>query len=127
ATVPKICVVLRKAYGAGLYAMCGPGFDPDVTIALPQALIAVMGAEAAINAVYANKIAEKPEAERATYVEQLRKEYREDIDILNLASNLHVDAIVPGDELRAELVRRFAAAEAKTMPTFYRRRPVLPV
>ena len=65
ATVPKICVVLRKAYGAGLYAMCGPGFEPDATIALPQAMIAVMGAEAAVNAVFANKIAEKPEAERA--------------------------------------------------------------
>ncbi|HSZ81606.1 MAG TPA: acyl-CoA carboxylase subunit beta, partial [Polyangia bacterium] len=64
ATVPRICVVLRKAYGAGLYAMSGPGFEPDATIALPQAMIAVMGAEAAINAVYANKIAEKAEAER---------------------------------------------------------------
>ena len=85
ATVPKICVVLRKAYGAGLYAMCGPGFEPDVTIALPQAMIAVMGAEAAVNAVFANKIAEKPEAERAAYVEQLREEYRADIDLLKLA------------------------------------------
>ena len=57
ATVPKICVVVRKAYGAGLYAMAGPGFEPDATIALPTAKIAVMGAEAAVNAVYANKIA----------------------------------------------------------------------
>src|SRR5689334_8523657 len=56
ATVPKICVVVRKAYGAGLYAMAGPGFDPDATIALPTAKIAVMGAEAAVNAVYYNKI-----------------------------------------------------------------------
>ncbi|MGH3991708.1 MAG: acyl-CoA carboxylase subunit beta, partial [Pseudonocardiaceae bacterium] len=53
ATVPKICVVVRKAYGAGLYAMAGPGFDPDATLALPTAKIAVMGAEAAVNAVYA--------------------------------------------------------------------------
>ena len=57
ATVPKICVVVRKAYGAGLYAMAGPGFEPDATLALPTAKIAVMGAEAAVNAVYANKIA----------------------------------------------------------------------
>src|SRR6266542_570367 len=76
AVVPKICVVLRKAYGAGLYAMCGPAFDPDATIALPQAMIAVMGAEAAVNAVFANKIAEKPEAERPAYVETLRQQYR---------------------------------------------------
>src|SRR5262249_45331858 len=60
ATVPKISVIVRKAYGAGLYAMCGPGFEPDVTIALPQAMIAVMGPEAAVNAVFFNKIQEKP-------------------------------------------------------------------
>ncbi len=127
ATVPKICVVLRKAYGAGLYAMCGPGFDPDVTIALPQAMIAVMGAEAAVNAVYANKIAEKPEAERPAYVEELRRQYRSDIDLVKLASNLHVDAVVRGDALRDELLRRLAAAEHKTVSGYARRRPVLPV
>jgi acetyl-CoA carboxylase carboxyltransferase component len=127
ATVPKICVVLRKAYGAGLYAMCGPGFDPDVTIALPQAMIAVMGAEAAVNAVYANKIAEKPEAERAAYVEELRRQYRADIDLVKLASNLHVDAIVPGDDLRAELSRRLADADGKSVGGYARKRPVLPV
>ncbi|MES1172561.1 MAG: acyl-CoA carboxylase subunit beta [Bacteroidota bacterium] len=127
ASVPKICVVLRKAYGAGLYAMCGPGFDPDATLALPQAMIAVMGAEAAVNAVFANKIAEKPEGERAAYVEELRREYREDIDLLKLASNLHVDAVVAGKDLRAELTRRFEAAAGKRVPGFERRRAVLPV
>ncbi|HVX97212.1 MAG TPA: acyl-CoA carboxylase subunit beta [Polyangia bacterium] len=127
ATVPRICVVLRKAYGAGLYAMSGPGFEPDATIALPQAMIAVMGAEAAINAVYANKIAEKPEVERAAYIEELRQQYREDIDILKLAAELHVDAITPGDELRAELIRRFANASTKQVAGYPRRRSVLPV
>jgi acetyl-CoA carboxylase carboxyltransferase component len=127
ATVPKLCVVLRKAYGAGLYAMCGPAFDPDATIALPQAMIAVMGAEAAVNAVFASKIAEKPEAERAAYVEKLREEYREDIDLLKLAANLHVDAVVPGDDLRDDLIRRLAAAASKSVTGFARRRSVLPV
>jgi acetyl-CoA carboxylase carboxyltransferase component len=127
ATVPRVCVVLRKAYGAGLYAMSGPGFEPEATIALPQAMIAVMGAEAAVNAVFANKIAEKPEAERPAYVEELRKEYREDIDILKLASELHVDAITPGDDLRAELVRRFANAATKSVTGYAKRRSVIPV
>jgi acetyl-CoA carboxylase carboxyltransferase component len=127
ATVPKFCVVLRKAYGAGLYAMCGPGFDPDATIALPQAMIAVMGAEAAINAVYANKIAEKPEAERPAFIEELRQQYREDIDILKLAGDLHVDAIVPGDDLRGELLRRLATTDHKQTPSYPRRRAVQPV
>jgi len=127
ASVPKISVILRKAYGAGLYAMCGPGFDPDATLALPQAMIAVMGAEAAVNAVFANKIAEKPEAERAAYVEELRREYREDIDLLKLASNLHVDAVVSGKNLRGELIRRFGSAASKRVPGFERRRAILPV
>lgn len=127
ATVPKICVVLRKAYGAGLYAMCGPGFAPDATIALPQSSIAVMGPEAAVNAVYFNKIQEKPEAERAAYIESLRIQYRSDIDIYKLASDLHIDAIVEGDELRSELVRRFDFAASKRVATFPRKRSVTPV
>ena len=81
ATVPKICVVVRKAYGAGLYAMCGPAFDPDATLALPSARIAVMGAEAAVNAVYANAIAALPEDERGAFVDARRAEYDEDVDL----------------------------------------------
>jgi acetyl-CoA carboxylase carboxyltransferase component len=127
ATVPKISVIVRKAYGAGLYAMCGPAFDADATLALPQASIAVMGAEAAVNAVYANKIAAKPEAERAAYVEDLRRAYREDVDIGKLASDLHVDALVPGDDLRGELCRRFAVMGKKLEQGYPRRRPVVPV
>src|SRR5204862_3664378 len=56
ATVPKISVIVRKAYGAGLYAMAGPAFEPDCCLALPSASIAVMGPEAAINAVYYNQL-----------------------------------------------------------------------
>ena len=56
ATVPKISVIVRKAYGAGLYAMAGPAFDPDCCLALPSASIAVMGPQAAINAVYYNQL-----------------------------------------------------------------------
>src|SRR3989441_1836837 len=82
ATVPKISVIVRKAYGAGLYAMAGPGFEPDATLALPTAMIAVMGAEAAVNAVHYNRIqAIEDEDERAAYVQKLRDEYNADIDI----------------------------------------------
>ena len=127
ATVPKLCVVVRKAYGAGLYAFCGPGFEPDATIALPQAMIAVMGPEAAVNAVYFNKIQEKPEAERAAYVQNLREEYKGDIDILKLASELVLEAVVPGDRLRAEIIARFAAASQRDRPRTPKRRSVTPV
>jgi acetyl-CoA carboxylase carboxyltransferase component len=127
ASVPKICVIVRKAYGAGLYAMCGPAFDADATLALPQAMVAVMGAEAAVNAVFAKKIAEKPEAERAAFVEELRQQYREDIEIVKLASNLIVDAVVPGDDLRAELIRRFDLLGGKIDSGYPRRRSVPPM
>ncbi len=128
ATVPKICVVVRKAYGAGLYAMAGPGFDPDATIALPTAKIAVMGAEAAVNAVYANKIAAiEDEAERASFVDARREEYERDIDIMRLASELVVDAVVEPEELRGELIRRFAAARGKDRNFSRRRHGVTPV
>ena len=128
ATVPKICVVVRKAYGAGLYAMAGPGFEPDATIALPTAKIAVMGAEAAVNAVYANKIAAIGDAdERAAFVAARRAEYERDIDIVRLASELVVDAIVEPGELRGELIRRFAAARGKDRHFSRRRHGVTPV
>ncbi len=81
ATVPKICVIVRKAYGAGLYAMAGPGFEPDATLALPTAKIAVMGAEAAVNAVHYNRLAALGEDERAELTGRLRSEYEADIDV----------------------------------------------
>jgi acetyl-CoA carboxylase carboxyltransferase component len=127
ATVPKICVVVRKAYGAGLYAMAGPGFAPDATLALPTAKIAVMGAEAAVNAVYANKIAALPEAERAAFVAERRAEYERDIDLVRLASELVVDAVVEPHELRGELITRFAAAAGKDRHFSRRRHGVTPV
>jgi len=128
ATVPKICVVVRKAYGAGLYAMAGPGFAPDATIALPTAKIAVMGAEAAVNAVYANKIASiADEAERAAFVEAKRTEYEQDIDIVHLASELVVDTIVEPHDLRDELIARFASARHKDRHFSRRRHGVTPV
>ncbi|MGH3646308.1 MAG: acyl-CoA carboxylase subunit beta [Micromonosporaceae bacterium] len=127
ATVPKICVVVRKAYGAGLYAMAGPGFEPDATIALPTAKIAVMGAEAAVNAVYANKIAALPEDEQGAFVAAKRAEYETDIDIVRLGSELVVDTIVQPSELRRELIHRYRAARHKDRTFSRRRHGVTPV
>lgn len=125
-STPRFCVVVRKAYGAGLYAMSGPGFDPDATLALPTASIAVMGAEAAVNAVFANKIADKPEEERATYIQALRDEYNEDVDLKRLGANLHVDAIVEPSDLRSELISRLSRARRREIWPV-KRRSVTPV
>jgi len=127
ATVPKISVIVRKAYGAGLYAMAGPAFEPDVCLALPTAQIAVMGPEAAVNAVYANKIAELPAEERSAFIEQKRAEYREDIDVYRLASELVIDGVVAGNDLRAELIGRFKAYASKQLVFTERKHPVYPV
>jgi acetyl-CoA carboxylase carboxyltransferase component len=127
ATVPKICVVVRKCYGAGLYAMCGPAFEPDAALALPQGQVAIMGPEPAVNAVYYNKIMELPEAERPAFIQQKRDEYARDVDIYKLASEMLVDGIVGGSELREELIRRLRFAETKQLEFPPRRNPVLPV
>jgi len=128
ATVPKICVVVRKAYGAGLYAMAGPGFEPDATLALPTAKIAVMGAEAAVNAVYFNKLAAIADpAARGEETERLREAYDADIDVLRLAGELVVDDVVEPEDLRSELIRRFGAARGKDRSFSRRRHGVTPV
>jgi acetyl-CoA carboxylase carboxyltransferase component len=128
ATVPKISVIVRKAYGAGLYAMCGPAFDPDACLALPSAQIAVMGPEPAVNAVFFNKIQaiEDPD-ERAAFVAARRSEYEEDVDLVHLAAELVVDAVVQPEDLRVELVQRFALARTRRREDFPRRHGVPPV
>jgi acetyl-CoA carboxylase carboxyltransferase component len=128
ATVPKFSVIVRKAYGAGLYAMAGPGFEPDATLALPTARIAVMGPEPAVNAVFYNKIqAISDPVERAAFVAEQRREYEEDIDLLHLASANVVDAVVEPDDLRAELGKRLDQAQGKERDFSGRRHGVPPV
>jgi acetyl-CoA carboxylase carboxyltransferase component len=127
ATVPQISVIVRKAYGAGLYAMGGPGFSPDACLALPTAHIAVMGPDAAVNAVYARKIAAiEDEDERGAYIAARRAEYEEDVSLMRLASDLVIDGVVEPSALRGELVRRFAALDGKVRPLPEKRHGVPP-
>lgn len=128
ATVPKISVIVRKAYGAGLYAMAGPAFEPDVCIALPTAQIAVMGPEAAVNAVYSNKIeAIEDMKERLAFVQKKHREYTEEIDIYKMASELIIDEIVAPSDLREVLANRFRLYSTKDIAQPPRKHPVYPV
>jgi acetyl-CoA carboxylase carboxyltransferase component len=128
ATVPKISVIVRKAYGAGLYAMAGPAYDPDCTLALPTAKIAVMGPSAAVNAVFYNQLqAIEDEAEREARRAELMTEYAEGVDLLKLASEMVVDAVVQPEELRDELVRRFALYAGKRREWPAKRHGIWPV
>jgi acetyl-CoA carboxylase carboxyltransferase component len=128
AEVPKFTVVMRKAYAAGFYAMCAPGFEPRATIALPTATIGTMSPEASANAVYANKIAaiEDP-AEREAFVKARVAEQAADFTLLRMGSELVVDTVVPPGGLRAELLGRLRAAEQWERSGYRRHHVVSPV
>ena len=128
AEVPRISVVLRKAYAAGYYAMGAPGFAPRATLALPTAMIGPMGPEASVNAVYANKIAAIADPdERAAFIAARLVEQQADINLLRMGSELVVDALVEPGDLRSELIARYADADGWTREADRRHHPISPV
>ena len=125
ATVPKITVVLRKAYGAGYYVMCGRAYEPDLIVAWPSAEISVMGAEGAVEIVFRRQVAEAedPEATRA----QLITEYRKIIDVYVAAGNDMVDDVIDPRETRATICRGLEMAAGKRVDRPFKRNGVVPV
>lgn len=118
-TVPKVTLIVRKAYGAGLYAMSGPAFQTDCVLALPTAQIAVMGPEPAINVVYFHKLETLSFDEKKHFVAEKIREYEADIDLKRLASEMIVDHIVDFGEVREEIAKRlnyYRASLAKRKP-----------
>ena len=108
--------------------MAGPAYNPDACLALPGAKIAVMGPQAAINAVFFNQLqAIDDDEERARRTEELRSEYQEEIDILHLASELVIDGVVQTEDLRSELIKRYAAYAGRSRDWPAKRNPVTPV
>ena len=128
AEVPKITVILRKAYAAGYYAMCAPGFEPRATFALPTATIGTMSAEASVNAMYARKIeAMDDESERDAFVSDRMEEQVAEINLLRMGSDLVVDAVVEPELLRHQLARRLEAAQSWRRESDRRHHTVSPV
>lgn len=120
AQVPKLCVITRKAYGAGIYAMCGPAFEPDASLALPSAELAVMGPDAAVRAMFAREIEDiDNSAERETFIDEQKTKYRK--DIRKQASNMQVDELVPAGDLREQLVSRLQSLQNKKPQEYDRR------
>jgi acetyl-CoA carboxylase carboxyltransferase component len=116
--VPRITVLVRKAYGGGYLAMSGAPMQPDAVLALPTAKPALMGPDAAVNGIHYNRIQAIEDAEeRRRFVAEKQAEYAAGIDVFKIANENAVEAVVPADELRGELARRYAV---------YRRRPVSP-
>ena len=128
ARVPRIAVMVRKAYGGGYLAMSGAPTNPDALIALPTARPALMGPAAAINAIYARKLDEIEDLdERRRFVMEKQAEYEVDIDIFQVASDNAVEAVVPGEELRDDLIRRFTLYSRRPVEPYQRRNGVYPV
>src|SRR5947208_510764 len=125
ATVPKITVVVRKAYGAGYYVMCGKAYEPDLIVAWPTAEISVMGAEGAVNIIMRRQIeaADDPEAKRAELVDNFRKI----IDPYVAAGNAMIDDIIDPRETRPVVIRALEMAERKRVERPWKRHGVMPV
>ncbi|MCL4351335.1 MAG: acyl-CoA carboxylase subunit beta [Firmicutes bacterium] len=124
-TIPRISVLVRKAYGAGYTAMAGASFQSDSVIALPTAKAAIMGPEAAVNAIYYNKIQELAENDRESFIAEKRAVYDSELDIMHGASEFFIDAVVPGERLRTELIERFSIASRKVAVPVSRRSMVI--
>lgn len=126
--VPRITVLVRKAYGGGYLAMSGAPMNPDAIIALPTARPALMGPDAAVNGVYYNQIhAIEDEAERKAFVAEKHAEYAEGIDVFKIADANAVEAVVPTDELRGDLARRIRLYKKRQAVPVERRQAVTPV
>lgn len=125
--VPRITVLVRKAYGGGYLAMSGSPMHPDAVIALPTARPALMGPDAAINGVYYNQIhAISDPDERAAFINQKQEEYAEGIDVFKIADANAVEAVTPADELRDDLTRRIKLYKKRHATPVERRQAVTP-
>lgn len=125
ATVPKVTVVLRKAYGAGYYVMNGRAYEPDLIVAWPTAEISVMGAEGAVEIVFRKEVeaADDPIAKKA----ELIAAYRELIDVYVAARNAMIDDVIDPRETRPTIIRALEMAEGKRVHRPWKRHGVMPV
>jgi acetyl-CoA carboxylase carboxyltransferase component len=125
ATVPKVTVVIRKAYGAGYYVMNGRAYEPDLIVAWPSAEISVMGAEGAVEIVFRRQVeeAEDPDAKRAELIDA----YRKIIDVYVAARNDMIDDVIDPRETRPTVVRALEMAAGKRVERPWRKHGVVPV
>jgi acetyl-CoA carboxylase carboxyltransferase component len=125
ATVPKVTVVVRKAYGAGYYVMNGRAYEPDLIVAWPSAEISVMGAEGAVEIVFRRLVEEAgdPVAKRA----ELIAAYQELIDVYRAARNDMIDDVIDPRETRPTVIRAFEMAAGKRVERPWKKRGVVPV
>ncbi len=125
ATVPKVTVVVRKAYGAGYYVMNGKAYEPDLIVAWPSAEISVMGAEGAVNIIGRSAIeaSDDPDATREAMLETVRKQ----IDPYIAAGNATIDDIIDPRETRPTITKGLRMAKDKRVERPWKKHGVMPV
>ncbi|HXA54041.1 MAG TPA: acyl-CoA carboxylase subunit beta [Solirubrobacteraceae bacterium] len=125
ATVPKITVITRKAYGAGYYVMNGRAYEPDLIVAWPSAEISVMGAEGVVEIAFRKVVeeAEDPAAKRAELIEAFRKQF----DVYIAAGNDLIDDVIDPRETRATICKALEMAQGKRVERPWKRHGVVPV
>jgi acetyl-CoA carboxylase carboxyltransferase component len=125
ATVPKVTIVIRKAYGAGYYVMCGKAYEPDLIAAWPTAEISVMGPEGAVNIIGRSAIeaSDDPDQTRAQMLAQIKKS----IDPYIAARNDVIDDVIDPRETRPTIIRGLRMAKDKRVNRPWRKHGVMPV
>ena len=125
ATVPKITIVLRKAYGAGYYVMCGRAYEPDLIVAWPSAEISVMGPEGAVEIIFRKQVdeADDPDTKRGELIANFRKI----IDVYVAAGNDMIDDVIDPRETRSTICRAIELTSGKRVSRPWKRSGVVPV
>ncbi len=127
ATVPKVTVVLRKAYGAGYFVMCGKAYEADYLVTWPTAEISVMGPDGAVNIIHRKTVEAAPEEDRVGLRLELAEQIRSLIDPYLGAGWAHVDDVIAPAETRAAVVRGLEISATKHLRKPWRKHGVLPV
>jgi acetyl-CoA carboxylase carboxyltransferase component len=125
ATVPKITVITRKAYGAGYYVMNGRAYEPDLIVAWPSAEISVMGAEGVVEIAFRKQVeaADDPAAKKAELIEG----FRDIFDVYIAAGNDLIDDVIDPRETRETICRGLEMAAGKKVERPWKRHGVVPV
>src|SRR3954470_23642126 len=128
ATVPKVTVVMRKAYGAGYFVMNGTAYEADYIVAWPSAEIAVMGPDGMVRITMRKQLEQIPEGpERDAAAIEMAEQFRKNIDPYIAAGHAQVDDIIDPADTRAAICRGLRVAATKQVDRPWRKHGVYPV
>ncbi len=128
ATVPKVTVVLRKAYGAGYFVMNGTAYEADYIVAWPTAEIAVMGPDGMVRITMRRQLEAIPEGEeRNKAAIDMAEQFRKNIDPYIAAGHAQLDDVIDPADTRAAICRGLAVSASKVVARPWRKHGVLPV